>query len=94
MAALHHIRRIFEIFDPMIFETKSADSPLAEAIRFTKSSGADVPNARIVNPITIGGIPNLFAICPLPSTSISPHRTKDTSPKMINILAKNISRHH
>lgn len=92
-AALHHMRRIFEIFDPIIFETKSPDSPLAEAIRLTNSSGADVPNARIVRPITIGGIQNFFATCPLPSTSISPHQMSEISPSMIKNVESTIPIH-
>ena len=93
-AALHQMRRRFEIFDQMILETKSADSPLAEAIRFTKSSGADVQKARIVNHITIGGIPNLLATCPPPSTSISPPRMREISPRIIKMVERKIPIHH
>ena len=94
IAALPHMRRILEIFDPIILETKSADSHLADAIKFTKSSGADVPKARMVSPITMGGIQNFFAICPLQSTSISPHRINDINHNIMNNVESKMPVHH
>ncbi len=80
------------MFDQMTFEMRRSDSPLAEAIRFTNSSGADVPKASIVSQITIGGIPNVLAILLLPLTSICPHQISEMSPSMINTAAMIIPR--
>ena len=78
-AVAHQINSKFEIFDQITLEMSNSASPLAEAIRFTKSSGADVPNANIVRPTTIGGIHILCATLELHPTSISHHQTSDTS---------------
>ena len=94
IAAVPQINKRLEIFDPTILEMRRSVSPLEEAIRFTKSSGAEVPKARIVSPTTIGGILKLLATLLLPPTSISPHHTREMSPKMINTDAKTIPNHH
>ncbi len=45
--------------------------PLRAALIFTISSGADVPNATIVRPITIGGIQAFLEREPAPLMRIS-----------------------
>ena len=88
IAAVHHIRRRFEIFDQMTFEIKRSVSHLDDAIRFTNSSGADVQNAKMVSQITIGGIPNLLATLLLHQTNISHHHINEISHNIINNAAK------
>lgn len=93
IAAVPPISKILEIFDHTTLEISKAVSPLDEAMRLTNSSGADVPNARIVSPITMGGIPNLLATLLLHHTSISPHHTREMSHRRINNDAKAIPIH-
>lgn len=61
---------------------------------FTTSSGAEVPKATIVSPITISEILNLFAVDEAPETSISAPLIKNTNPKIksaiVNIFPRSI----
>lgn len=62
---------IFAIFDPTTFQIASPVSPFKAEKVFTKSSGAEVPKATIVRPITSGEIHIFFAKLDAPSTIIS-----------------------
>jgi hypothetical protein len=57
---------------------------------FTINSGADVPKATIVSPITKGEIPNFFALEEAPSTKRSAPLIRKINPinknKIVNIL--------
>jgi len=63
------IRRIFAIFEPIMFPNAISADPLDEARIFTISSGIDEPNATIVRPIIRLDIPNFVAIELEPFTS-------------------------
>ena len=54
---------------PMMFPMTISERPSAEATEFTTSSGAEVPNATIVNPITKSDTLFFFANDEAPSTS-------------------------
>jgi hypothetical protein len=79
-----------DMFDPITLEIKRSVSHFAEAIRLTNNSGADVPNAKIVSQMTIGGIQNFLATLVLHHTSISHHRINEMSHNIINNAAKAI----
>lgn len=55
-AAIQPISKRLEIFEPMMFARRSQVSQRIAAIKFTKSSGIDVPIARMVIPTMSGGI--------------------------------------
>ena len=46
--------RMFDIFDPITLYTARSVCPLTAPVRLTSNSGADVPMATIVRPITKG----------------------------------------
>ena len=54
--------------------------PFNAEMTFTTSSGAEVPKATMVSPITILGILNLLAITEAPSTREFAPKTKKTTP--------------
>lgn len=60
--ATPRIKRMFEMFDPIALPIARSGLPPTAATMLTRSSGADVPNATIVRPITNGEILSLFAI--------------------------------
>ncbi len=73
IAATPSTSHVFAILDPMTFQSAKSVCPfIAESI-FTKSSGALVPKATIVRPITRADIPKRFAILEAHSTRISAH---------------------
>lgn len=69
--ATQSMRRIFAIFEPITFHKASSVCHLNQERTFTKSSGAEVPNATIVKPITKEEIQKVFAILEAHVTSIS-----------------------
>jgi hypothetical protein len=62
---------MLQILLPTTFPTAIILFPLIEEIRLTTNSGADVPNATTVKPITIGVTPRLRARLEDPFTSHS-----------------------
>lgn len=70
MAAAPIIRRVFAMFDPTIFPRARSVCPLRAERILTNNSGAEVPKATTVRPITSGGIPKVFAIEEAPPTKI------------------------
>lgn len=70
-AATPKIRRTFAMFDPMTFHSASSVCHLKPESTFTNNSGAEVPKATIVRPITKGEIPNFFARWEAHTTKIS-----------------------
>jgi hypothetical protein len=79
IAVIHNIRNIFDIFDPTIFQIAIAVFHSNALITFTTSSGAEVPKATMVRPITSPLIQNFFAIELAQSTSISAHLIRRTN---------------
>lgn len=79
------IRRIFAMFDQTIFQSTSSLAPLKLPIMLTTNSGADVPNATIVNPITRSDIRSFFASDDAPSTKKSAHLMSMINPITIKI---------
>ena len=69
-----------KILDPTTFPIAISLLPLIAAERLTASSGALVPNATIVSPITIVGMCIRFAIDEAPSTKKSAPFTSSTNP--------------
>ena len=65
--------------------------PANAAVILTAASGAEVPIATIVNPITNCGIPNFAAILAAPSTNQSAPFTSITKPNTSKRICKNIS---
>ena len=64
-SAVHHkIRRRFEILLPITLEIAKSAFPLMADIILVTNSGALVPKAITVKPITISDIPNFLAIDP------------------------------
>jgi hypothetical protein len=93
LAVIHKIRRIFAIFDQIIFPSTISLASFTLPITFTTNSGADVPNATIVSPITKSDICNFFANDDAPSTRKSApfikrinHRTMRTRERNILFL--------
>ena len=73
-------RSEFAIFEPMIFPKTNPPKPSNAALIPTKSSGADVPNATIVTPITAGDTARLKLSTVAARTSKSPLTNKTTIP--------------
>lgn len=74
-AAIPRTSQVLAIFDPITFPSARSVCPLIAENTFTKSSGAEVPNATIVSPITSGEIHNSCAIEEAHFTSTSAHFT-------------------
>ena len=68
MAVTPSIKAILAIFDPTTLPIAISGFPLKAACILTRSSGAEVPKATIVIPITSGEILNLEAIDTAPLT--------------------------
>jgi len=79
-AAAPKTSHVFAIFDPITFHKASSVCHLKAERIFTKSSGADVPKATIVSPMTRADIHNLLAIEEAPSTSTSAHLIRTIKP--------------
>ena len=65
------MRRMLTVLLPIIFPIAISVFPLTAAVRLTTSSGADVPKATTVSPMTIVGTPAIFERDPAHLTSIS-----------------------
>ena len=68
IAVVPRIRRVLNIFDPIIFPTAISALPWAADMKLTTISGADVPMPTIVRPMTNSLIPVLRAMADDPST--------------------------
>lgn len=89
------ISKIFAILLPKIFPMAIPESPFRLELMFTTSSGAEVPKATIVSPITISEMLNLLAVEDAQLTSISAPLIKNTNPRinsaMVSIFPRSIS---
>jgi hypothetical protein len=81
IAEIPSITSIFTILLPTTFPIVSSELPLIEAKTFTISSGAEVPKATIVSPITICEILNVSASEDAPSTRKSAPLINKKNPK-------------
>ena len=70
-AARPRTSAMLQMFEPNTLPTAIMLLPLRDEITVTTNSGADVPNATTVSPITIAGIPKLRARFEDPFTSHS-----------------------
>ena len=75
------------MFEPMAFPTPIARLPDAAAIPETSISGAEVPKATIVSPITKRLTPKLLASPAAPWTKRSAPQTRAMKPTMIAAMA-------
>jgi len=72
---------VFAIFEPITFQSARSVCHLRAENTFTNNSGAEVPNATIVRPITKGDIPSFVAIDEAQLTSTSAHLIRTTNQK-------------
>lgn len=72
-AATQSTSQVFAIFDPITFHKANSVCHFNAESIFTNSSGAEVPKATIVRPITSWEIPNLLARDQAPLTKTSAH---------------------
>ena len=79
-AASPRIIKMFRILLPTTFPMVMSALPWNAAVRLTAASGALVPKATMVSPITSWGIPNFSAMLAAPSTNQSAPFTKSTNP--------------
>ncbi len=95
-AVIPKISNILEILEPTMLPIPISELPLIEEMILTINSGADVPNAITVNPITTLDIPNLLAMDEDPSTKTSAPLTRRTKPisnkKMFKSIIKKINK--
>ena len=68
------------MFEPITFPIAIPALPFMDDVMLTSSSGADVPNATIVIPITKGEMRNLRASATPPFTSQSPPKKSSAKP--------------
>ena len=80
MALIPNIKRILNMFDPITLPSAMSVLSFNALVKDTTSSGADVPKATIVNPITMGAILNRAARLDAPSTRKSAPLTSIIKP--------------
>ena len=90
IAETPRIRRIFAILLPTTFPMAISDDPSRTEKILTISSGAEVPNATTVSPITMGVIPNFLAREDAPRTRVSAPAIKITKPIIRKIMIYSI----
>jgi len=74
------IARMLKVLLPTTLPMATSALPLSAPLTDTAISGALVPNATTVRPITMGATPSLAAIEEAPRTSHSAPKTRQTSP--------------
>ena len=90
IAAQPTISSALKIFDPTTLPTAMSGVSFSADTKLTNNSGADVPAATMVSPITISGTFIRRASAEAPSVNRSaPHNTSAT-PTIINIQSKSI----
>ena len=82
--AMPRIRRTLRMLLPTTLLTASSALPLIPAVILMAASGALVPKATIVRPITICGMPSLPARLEEPSTNTSAPFIRSTKPTTNN----------
>lgn len=87
-AAIPKIKSIFKILLPITLPRTISVFPLASALIDTANSGALVPKATIVSPISIFGTLKFWAIDDEPSTNISEPLIKNIKPITNKIISK------
>src|SRR5690606_38396210 len=76
---------------PITFPSTISELPLEDAKTFTTNSGAEVPKATTVRPITILEIPILAARLEAESTSLSAPTIRATKPKRSRKIFNNMN---
>ena len=89
-AAVPRTRPILAILLPKALPTARSLEPLKDALTETSSSGADVPNPKIVSPISIGDRPKLRAVALAPVTKRSAPHTNRRVPATMAIICISI----
>lgn len=89
-ADVPRIKRVLVILDPIMFPRAIPVLPRKLAKALTINSGADVPKATTVKPITKVEILNFLATEEDPSTTISAPLIKKINPKIKRIIVVNI----
>ena len=88
------INNVLKMLEPITLPTAISGVPLIADIRLTNISGAEVPAATIVRPITISGTRMPRANEEAPSVRRSaPHTTKATPTMMNTMLSSSIIRY-
>ena len=82
------ITNIFEMLLPITFPNSISAFPAKCELKEIANSGADVPNATIVKPITAVGIFKFLAKDAEPSTKKSAHLISNTNPTTDKIMFK------
>ncbi len=82
---------IFAIHEPIIFPSDISALFWRAAPNDIANSGADVPNATIINEIMIEDIPNFAAVLDVPSTRISDPFQRKIIPIINEGIAKTVS---
>ena len=77
-------KRMLKILEPMMFPIAISALPFLAAVTEVTSSGKDVPNATIVNPINLWLTPNEMAMFVAASTAKLLPIIKHTRPSGIN----------
>ena len=88
--AIPNIINKLKLLLPMILPNTISDNPSKEATELTTNSGAEVPKATMVKPITRSGMWYFFANADAPSTSQLAPKISPKKPTTIRNKAKTI----
>ena len=83
MAATPVMSRVLKMFDPTTLPTARSAVPFNADTRLTQNSGADVPTATMVRPMTICGMLMRSASATAPSVRRSAPQSTSTMPAMM-----------
>jgi hypothetical protein len=90
-AEIPRINARLHMFEPTIFPSAISELPRNADVVDTINSGAEVPKATIVRPITRGESDNLNAIAVEPRTNKSPPRMSMARPTINNVIVRIIT---
>ena len=91
MAATPRATPTLNRLEPSAFPIAISGSPARAAMADENISGADVPNATIVRPITKGDIPRLRAKAEAPNTSQRAPKINPMNPRKIMTVSQSVS---
>ena len=80
---------VFMMLEPTTLPTAMSGVPFRADIKLTKNSGADVPQATMVRPMTISGTPKRRASEEAPSVRRSAPTSTNVTPIIINKISSN-----
>jgi hypothetical protein len=87
-ADIPRMNRMLKMFEPTTLPRLTSALPDSDAPTLTAISGALVPKATTVRPMTIGAMPSRVAIDDAPRTSHSAPSTRRTSPPSRNRIVE------